>query len=204
MEKDLMIENSENRGAERTDHITPLQVKDLQSGEIYEARMFNYSYSGIYFESDGVLEKGTPIFIGIQNSPYPISSRVFEYYKGEVIWRKNFKRSLFKYGYGIHFVSDSIKQDWDANDAKKSKNMRKHPRKPFCRTIRFGTHKGISKGTTKNISASGVFIAAKEKLEVGQKLKLNFPLKNGKTVEAIGQIVWLNEEGFGIKFKKIK
>ena len=199
-----MIENSENRGAERTDHITPLQVKDLQSGETYEARMFNYSYSGIYFESDGVFEKGTPIYIGIQNSPYPISSRVFEYYKGEVIWRKDLKRSLFKYGYGIHFVSDSSKQDWDVNDAKKSKNMRKHPRKPFFRTIRFGTHKGISDGTIKNISASGVFIAAEEKLEVGQTLKLNFPLKNGETVETIGQIVWLNEEGFGIKFKKIK
>ena len=199
-----MIENSENRGAERTDNITLLQVKDLQSGEIYEARMVNYSNSGIYFESDGVFEKGTPIYIGIQNSPYSISSRVFEYYKGEVIWRKNFKRSLFKYGYGIHFVSDSIKQDLDANDAKKSKNMRKHPRKPFCRTIRFGTHKGISDGTTKNVSAAGVFIASDEKLEVGQTLKLNFPLKDGETVEAIGKVVWLNQEGFGIKFKKIK
>ena len=149
-----MIENSENRGAERTDHITPLQVKDLQSGEIYESRMSNYSYSGIYFESDGVFEKGTPIYIGIQNSPYSISSRVFEYYKGEVIWRKDLKRSLFKYGYGIHFVSDSSKQDWDVNDAKKSKNMRKHPRKPFFQT----TTPEIISTTTHTIKAYLVLV----------------------------------------------
>jgi len=200
----LMIEDSENRVAERIDHITPLQVKDLQSGETYEARMFNYNYSGIYFESDGVFEKGAPIYIGIQNSPFSILTCVFEYYKGEVVWRKDLIRSLFKYGYGIQFVSDSSKQDRDVNDAKKSKNKRKHPRKPFSRTIRFGIHKGISDGITKNISASGVFIATEEKLEVGQTLKLNFPLKNGETVEGMGQIVWLNEEGFGIKFKKMK
>ena len=40
-----------------------------------------------------------------------------------------------------------------------AKESRKHPRKPFFRTTRFGTQKGISEGTTKNISTSGVFIA---------------------------------------------
>jgi hypothetical protein len=121
-----------------------------------------------------------------------------------VIWRKDLKRALFKHGYGIHFVAGSSKQEWDANGEKKSKDMRKHPRKPFFQTIRLGTQKGISLGDTKNISVSGVFIAAEENLEVGQTLKLNFPLKDGETVEGIGQVVWLNQEGFGIKFKKIK
>ena len=114
------------------------------------------------------------------------------------------KRPLFNYGYGVQLVSDSIKPNLDSNDAKTAKDSRKHPRKSFSRSIRFGTHKGISEGTTKNISASGVFIATEEKLEVGQLLKLNLPLKKGKTAETIGQIVWLNEEGFGLKFKKIK
>ncbi len=202
-EKDKMLKDSENRRAERTDHITPLLVKDLKSDEIYEARMFNYSYSGIYFESDCVYEKGNSIYIGIQNSPYSISSRVFEYYKGEVIWRKDLKQALFKHGYGVHFVAGSSKQEWGANDARNTENMRTHPRKPFYQTVRLRTPKGISVGNTKNISASGVFIAAEENLEVGQTLKLNFPLKNGETAEYTGQIVWLNEEGFGIKFQKI-
>ncbi|MCK5471476.1 MAG: PilZ domain-containing protein [Cyclobacteriaceae bacterium] len=199
-----MIENFDKRDAARSDHISPLQVKDQRSGEIYEARMFNYSYSGIYFESDGIFQKGTKIYICIQNSPYSLLSGILEYYNGEVMWRKDLERPLFNYGYGIQLVSDSIKPDLDYNDAKTAKDSRKHPRKPFSRSLRFGTHKGISEGTTKNISASGVFIATEEKLEVGQTLKLNFPLKKGKTAETIGQIVWLNEEGFGIKFKKIK
>ena len=199
-----MIENFDKRDAARSDHISPLQVKDQRSGEIYEARMFNYSYSGIYFESDGIFQKGTKIYICIQNSPYSLLSGILEYYNGEVMWRKDLERPLFNYGYGIQLVSDSIKPDLDYNDAKTAKDSRKHPRKPFSRSLRFGTHKGISEGTTKNISASGVFIATEEKLEVGQLLKLNLPLKKGKTAETIGQIVWLNEEGFGIKFKKIK
>jgi len=199
-----MIENFENRDAARSDHISPLQVKDQRSGEIYEARMFNYSYSGIYFESDGIFQKGTKIYICIQNSPYSLLSGVLEYYNGEVMWRKDLERPPFNYGYGIQLVSDSIKPDLDSNDAKTAKDSRKHPRNPFSRSLRFGTHKGISEGTTKNISASGVFIATEEKLEVGQLLKLNLPLKKGKTAETIGQIVWLNEEGFGLKFKKIK
>ena len=199
-----MIENFENRDAARSDHISPLQVKDQRSGEIYEARMFNYSYSGIYFESNGIFQKGTKIYICIQNSPYSLLSGVLEYYNGVVMWRKDLKRPLFNYGYGVQLVSDSIKPNLDSNDAKTAKDSRKHPRKSFSRSIRFGTHKGISEGTTKNISASGVFIATEEKLEVGQLLKLNLPLKKGKTAETIGQIVWLNEEGFGLKFKKIK
>jgi len=201
-EKDKMLEKLENRRAERTDHTTPLLVKDLKSDEIYEARMFNFSYSGIYFESDCVYEKGTLIYIGIQNSPYSISSRVFEYYKGEVVWRKDFKRALFKHGYGVHFVAGSSKQDWDADDTRNAENMRMHPRKPFFQTVRLSTHERICVGNTKNISASGVFIAAEENLEIGQTLKLNFPLKNGETAEYTGQIVWLNKEGFGIKFKE--
>lgn len=196
-----MTEKIQKRGAERTDHISPLQVKDLRSGELYEARMVNYSDRGICFGSDGVFEKGTKIYICIQHSPYSFSSGVLDYYNGEVLWRNELKRSLFKYEYGVQLASDSSKQDLDANTAKKAKDSRKHPRKPFFRTLRFGTEKGLSEGTTENISSSGVFIATEEKLNVGQLLKVNLPTKKGKTEEIIGQIVWVNEGGFGLKFK---
>jgi len=199
-----MVDNFEKREAIRIEHTSPLQIKDLRSGVIYEARMFNYSDGGIYFESDGFFEKGTPLYIGIHNSPYSTTSRVFEYLKGEVMWRKDLKRSLSKYGYGIQLASESAGEKIYINETKKSKESRKHPRKPFSRTIQFSTSKGLAKGTTKNISASGVFIATEEKLEIGQLLKLNFPLKKGETSEIIGEIVRLNEEGFGLNFKKIK
>ncbi len=199
-----MVENFENRDKARIDHISSLQVKDLGSGKVCEARMFNYSHRGIYLESDSVFEKGTPIYIGIQDSPFSFSSGVLEYYKGEIMWRKNLKRSFFNYGYGVQLVLDSSKKDLDFNDAKKAKESRKHPRKPFSRTIRFGTLKGISEGTTKNISPSGVFIATEERFEIGQLLKLNLPLKAGKTKKIIGEIVWVTEEGFGVKFNTVK
>ena len=199
----MAIPNSEERNDTRFDNISPLQVKDLSTGEMYEARMKNYSNGGIYFESNGILQKGSKIYICIQNSPYSQSSGVLEYYTGKVMWRKFLKRSFFKCGYGVQLVFDSSKQDIHAKDGKKGKELRKHPRKSFFRTIQLGTTKGVFKGKTKNISSSGVFFSSEAKLELGQVLKMHLPI-NGKTARISGQIVWLNDEGFGLKFKKIK
>ena len=176
-----MTEKFERRDSARTDHKSPLQVNDLRSGEIYEARMVNYSDGGICFGSDGVFEKGMKIYICIQHSPYNFSSGVLEYFNGEIMWRKKSKQSLFKYEYGIQLVSDSSKQKLEANTAKKTKESREHPREPFVRKIQFGTEKGLFEGKTKNISKSGVFITTEVKLEVRQLLKLKLPIKNGKT-----------------------
>jgi hypothetical protein len=199
-----MVDNFDDRGAKRTAYITPLQVKDLRSGDIYEAKMLDYSDDGISFASDGFFEKGTALYFGILYPPHYFTSRVFEYYKGEVMRRKDLKRSSFSYEYGIQLVSESSKQELNSNGAKTTKESRNHPRRPFCRPLRFGTQKEIYNGSTKNISASGVFIAANEKFEVGQLIKLNLPLKKGKMVRTVGQIIWINDEGFGLKFIEIK
>jgi hypothetical protein len=120
------------------------------------------------------------------------------------MWRKDSKLSPLSHEYGIQLVSESSKQESNSNDAKTTKESRNHPRRPFFRPLRFSTQKEIYSGSAKNISASGVFIASDEKLEVGQLLKLNLPLKKGKMVGAVGQIVWINDEGFGLKFIDIK
>ena len=180
--------NLEDREEPRFDHYSPLQVRDLKSGEIYEARMRNYSNGGIYFESDGLFQKGTKIYISMQNSPYADSSGVLEYHTGEVMWRNDLKRSFFNYGYGIQLGSDS----------------RKHSRMTYFKNLQFRTRKGIHEGKTKNISTSGIFIATEEKLEVGQLIRFSLPLAKDKTAEIIGQIVWANKEGFGLKFQKVK
>ena len=191
---------SEDRDQPRFDHTSPLQIKDLGSGEIYEAQMQNYSNGGIYFESNGLLEKGTKIYICIQNSPYAKASGVLEYYTGEVMWRKNLKQSLFKYGYGIQLAFVSTKTGSDIN-APLVRELRKHSRKPYFQNILYSTQKGLHTGRTINFSASGAFIATEENLKVGQQLKLSLPLKNGKSVLIKGQIVWKNEVGFGLKFQ---
>jgi Tfp pilus assembly protein PilZ len=200
----MAVPYSEDRDDTRFHHKSRLKVKDLSSGEIYEASMLNYSNGGIYFESDGVFQKGDKIYICVQHSPYTHSAGVLEYFNGEVMWRKKLKRSFFNYGYGIQFVTGSSQQDLESYDAKVGKDSRKHSRKSFLRDIRFGTHKGEFEGRTKNISASGLFIATDEKLAVGQLLKLDLPIKKGQTAKILGQIVWINEEGVGIKYKKIK
>jgi Tfp pilus assembly protein PilZ len=201
--KNMVQSFSENRDATRFDHFSPLHVNDLKSGKIFEARMSNYSDDGIYFESDAFFQKGTKIYISMQNSPYAQSSDVLEYVNGEVIWRKYLKRSFYNYGYGIQLVIDSGTQDTETNYPK-AKDLRKHSRKAYFQNILFSTPDGLHTGSTKNISASGVFIATKKELKVGEQLKLNLPLKTGKSAEIIGQIVWANKEGFGLKFKKVK
>lgn len=199
-----MVDNFDDRGAKRTAYMTPLQVTDLSSGDTYEAKMLDYSENGISFASDEVFEKGTALYFSILYPPNYFTSRVFEYYKGEVVRRTDLKGSSFSYEYGIQLVSASSKQESNSNDAKTTKESRTHPRRPFFRPLRFGTQKEIFTGSTKNISASGIFIAANEKLKVGQLLNLNLPLKKGKMVSAVGQIVWTNDEGFGLKFTEIK
>jgi len=199
-----MVDHFDDRGAKRTAYKTPLQVMDLRSGDLYEAKMLDYSDGGISFASDGFFEKGTLLYFGILYPPNYFTSRVFEYYKGEVVRRTDLKRSPFSYGYGIQLVSESSRQESKSNDAKTTKESRNHPRRPFSRPLRFGTQKEIYTGSAKNISASGIFIAANEKLEVGQLLKLNLPLKKGKMAKTVGQIMWINNEGFGLKFIEIK
>ena len=184
----MELPSSEDRDKTRFDHISSLQVKDLSSGEVYKAKMLNYSDGGIYFESNSLLQKGAKIYICIQNSPFAKSSGVSEYYTGEIMWRKYLKRSFFDYGYGIQLSFDP----------------RKHSRTPYFDKVRFSTDTGIHEGKTKNVSASGIFIATEEQLDVGQTIRLVLPLKKGKFAEIIGQIMWLNEEGFGLKFKKVK
>ena len=67
----------------------------------------------------------------------------------------------------------------------------------------FATRNGIFEGSIKNISASGVFMVSKSAFKAGQIITLSLPFKNGKEVKVKGEIVWTNDEGFGLKFLDI-
>jgi hypothetical protein len=200
-EAEHTVENFENRDNVRINHNSSLQVKDLQSGKIHKAKMFNYSKEGVYFESDSVLNPGMQVYIGIQNSPHASVPDVLEYHRAEIMWRKKLKRSFFRFGYGVKLGFLANKQDLKSNDIKK--NLRKHPRKPYKQSTMFSTQNEIFEGSIKDISSSGVFIMSKKTFEVGQILTLALPVKNGKIAKIEGQIVWTNDEGFGIKFSNI-
>ena len=196
-------ENLENRDTARMDHISSIQVQDIESGKIHKARMFNYSKEGVYFESDSVLNPDTQIYIGIQDSPYASLPDVLEYHLAQIMWRKKLKDSFFRFGYGVKLASLADKQDLESNDRKKTKDSRKHPRRPYDQFTLFTSQNGIFEGSIKNISTTGVFLAADSNFEVGQIITLVIPLKGGKDVKAKGQIVWANGEGFGVKFLSI-
>jgi hypothetical protein len=198
-----MTENLENRKSARINHTSPLQAKDLQSGKIHNAKMFNYSKEGFYFESDSVLNPGIQIYIGIKNSPYASLPDVLEYHRGEVVWRKELKDSFFRFGYGVKLKTLVKKQDLELKDIRKPKESRKHPRRQYNQFIHFADQSGIFEGTIKNISSSGVFLMSKKAFEVGEILTLVLPIKNGKFTNAKGQIIWTNDKGFGIKFLSI-
>ena len=197
------VENFENRISTRINHTSSLQVKDLQSGKIHKAKMLNYSREGVYFESDSVLNPEMQVYIAIQNSPYASLPDVLEYHRAEIIWRRKLGGSFYGFGYGVKLGSLDNKQELKSNDTKKQKKLRKHPRKPYKQTTKFSTENGIFEGTTKNISSSGVFIMSKESFEVGQILTLALKSKNGKNFKIKGQIVWTNDEGFGLKFLSV-
>ena len=105
-----MADNFDDRGARRIAYKTPLQVKDLTSGSIYEAKMLDYSDDGISFTSEVLFEKGTSLYFGILYPPDYFPSRVLEYYRGEVMWRKDVNQSPECHEYGVRLVSESIKQ----------------------------------------------------------------------------------------------
>ena len=162
--------------------------------------MINYSREGVYFESDSVLNPGMQVYIGIQNSPYASLPDVLEYRRAEIMWRRKLKRSFYRFGYGVKLGSLDNEQTLNSKDTKKTKNSRSHPRKPYKQSTMFSTQNGIFEGTTKNISSSGVFVMSKKAFEVGQTLTLALQYKDGKDVKINGEIVWTNDEGFGLKF----
>ena len=205
------VENLENRESARLDHVSSIQVQDIESGKIHKARMFNFSKEGIYFESDSVLNAGMQIYIGIQNSPYASLPDVLEYHRAEIMWRKKLKDSFFRFGYGAKLASmadeqdsrPANQQDSKPNDSNQTKDLRKRKRKPYDKFTLFTTQNGIFEGLIKNISSAGVFIMSKNTFKVGQTLTLVLPFKNGKDVKVKGKIVWTNDEGFGLKFLSV-
>jgi hypothetical protein len=95
------------------------------------------------------------------------------------------------------------KQDLQLNDKKETKDLRKHPRRPYDQFTLFTTQNGIFEGSINNISSSGIFLTSKNTFEVGQILTLVLPCKNGKDVKVKGEIVWTSDRGFGVKFLSV-
>jgi hypothetical protein len=158
--------------------------------------MFNYSDTGIYFESDAILEPSAEVYIGLRHSPFKDRPSDYTCYRLTIMWRNELKEDAhFFYGYGTQVSSPGIPEK-----AKSHRKQRRHARRPFNRLIRFAADHSISEGLAVDISASGLFVKSGKRPRTGQIITLRLPDKTGKEVVVQGRVVWSNADGFGLKF----
>jgi len=93
---------SELRNGERFHFETPVLVEDNRTGYRYDGRMFNYSRSGMYLETDYAPRPSRKIRINVNSLPSQTSPRS---YLAEVRWRQPIsgKASSYAYGMGVKY-----------------------------------------------------------------------------------------------------
>jgi|SRR5210317_1124641 Tfp pilus assembly protein PilZ len=203
-EKHQKAQNLENRKNARSDEFRPISVKDLKAGISHKATMLNYSKNGMYFETDSILQPGTEIYLGIENSSNALFADEFECKLAEIIWRKKLNRSFYNYGYGIKFMAADKTKDQKCENQREGIDERKYPRRTSSNSVHYAANNQILKGTSQNISFSGILIKTKNKLGVGQTVILSLPSKTEKRLQIRGEVVWSNDEGCGVKFVRKK
>jgi hypothetical protein len=190
-------DNPERRRSARLDYHSRITIENLEVGVVHEARMGNYSRTGLYFESDFFLVPGTEIFIGIANSPFPSGTGLYECYRAVVRWRNQLEESSCRYGYGVELKSRLAHRRRPGTDGEARRGKRRPCAIPTvieCQGKRY-------RGEIRSASPGGVFIRCSENLAVGRIVYLTIPLKNRrKLVTRVGKVVWCEADGIGIEF----
>jgi Tfp pilus assembly protein PilZ len=218
-----MSSNPEQRDNTRFAHVSAVTYEDLEKGVYAQSKMFNYSSDGLYFESDLKLEVGEKIFIGIENSPYAKQSGTYECYHAVIKRRQALEHSVYKYGYGVLYSDPGLSQEPAGAQAESTasrppppaggpetaskpygqKENRRHKRIHLSRAVDCFSKDRPFRGTVKNIAPSGAFIETDQPFEIGEKLTLALPfVKKGEGAMVKAEVVWKNELGIGVKFKK--
>ena len=196
-----MSSNPENRIKTRFAHESKVTLESTEIGFRRDARMFNFSDFGIYFESDYRLKPETEIFVGISDSPFAPQPDIYERYRVVVKWRQKLKRSSYYYGYGVEIVEESSK----TTEPRSYDGTREHPRKDAAIRVTYESDNEKYEGITENVSSGGVFIRSDYPLSTGQVVKIWIPLKKkGRIARLTGQVTRTNLRGFGVKFIKSK
>lgn len=212
-----MSSNPESRKNARFEHQSIIRHEDLDEGIYASSKMFNFSRNGLYFESNVVLEPGEKIFIGIENSPYVDNPGTYECYHAEIRWRKDLEYSMYKYGYGVLYCLIDTTIDPEARPAacplpepktppkKVEKDLRRFPRISLSKSVDFFTPRGAFSGILMNICRTGAYIETPNALRIGKRLTIALPFVNkGKGALVKAEVVWNDNNGFGVKFKKSK
>jgi Tfp pilus assembly protein PilZ len=198
-------ENTEKRDSARLDEFRPITVENLKDGILHKAKMLNNSKTGMYFESDSLLQPGARIYLATESLEGASFANEFECNLAEIVWRNKLKKSFYNYGYGVQFISTENSQGKDRQNKKEVVDTRRHLRKLYDQPVLFAANDRILKGTSKNLSLSGIFLQAKGDLEIGKKIILSLPTKSKKRLKMSAEVIWSNDDGYGVKFiKKLK
>jgi hypothetical protein len=195
MEKD----NPEKRVSARIAHQAPVTLESFEAGIMHAARMQNYSKKGVYFESDFYLIPGAEIYIGIADSPFASAPGVHECYRAVIKWRKFLETSVYDYAYGVEILGRIARPGKPGN----RRDSRRQLRRACAIPTLIHNKKRQIPGVIQNVNHGGVFVQCSEKPSKGQKVSLSIPLKQKqKLVSRLGEIVWCDENGIGIRFQE--
>jgi len=97
-----MRTKSEKRGCARFYYEIPVIIEECATGIYFNARMYNYSLQGMYFESDLSLLSGTRVNVWLSNSA---GSSLPDINFAEVRWCEEIIGAvvLYNYGAGIRY-----------------------------------------------------------------------------------------------------
>ena len=97
-----MTTETDHRVDIRIKHRAKIQFENYYSETNYNAKMYNYSQGGMYFEADYAPLPGTEIYIGVKKSPYDAAADV---YHAQVRWRRQLRpgASAYQYGVGVKY-----------------------------------------------------------------------------------------------------
>jgi len=180
----------------------------------YNAKMYNLSKTGVYFESDQIIYPGEDIYIGLEDSTSPVNGNK-EHIRVEIKWRKDLQNASFRFGYGAKVIDpiDTLvksidkaklrRQSTQGPVIKHKRDPRKHQRKPYRKAMFFSSKSRNYKGLITNISRGGAYIITRNKFYLGQMIQLVIPGdKKNKDVKLNGWVVRLSPEGLGVRFDR--
>jgi Tfp pilus assembly protein PilZ len=202
-----MIRYTEKRGEYREFHKVPVLVQELNDIYIYSARMVNFNYNGVYFETDAALEMGKDIIIGIEDSTFISPSASMDapkFYRAIILWKKNLISCFFNFGYGTKLIFVNNKQNVSEMNSIVGQKYRKHPRKHSSKPVFLTSKNQYYQGLISNISRGGAFIETRGKFKAGQIIRLTVPgTKIVKGIKLKSEVLHSNQSGVGIIFKSI-
>ncbi len=92
-----MRTNLEKRDCARFYHEAPVVIEECGTGLYYEARMYNYSLQGMYFESDLALVPGARVNLWLSDLP---ENSLPEINSAEVRWSEEIIGAVVLYNFG--------------------------------------------------------------------------------------------------------